>query len=162
MTAALLSVLSCTAPRLPEGLTTGDPLPAFRVEASDGMEYTPETLASGVSAVCFFNTSCPDCREELKVLQEVHEAHRDDLRMLLISRSEKEGPVASLWKEEGYTMPYSAQEDDKVFRLFARSTVPHLFLCLDGTVRFIHTDSPVADRETIESEISQLSGEGRP
>ena len=42
-------------------------------------------------------------------------------------------------------MPYSAQEDRKIFELFAKSVVPRIYIVdEDGIIRYIFTDNPLA------------------
>lgn len=151
----LVTPIGCERYEPAPEVSVGDPIPAFSVKGSDGNTYTEHSFNEGVSVICFFNTSCPDCREELPVLQEIHGRY-PLTDMLLISRSEGEQPIRQYWNETGLSLTYSAQSDAKVFSLFARNTIPHLFLSRDGIVRFIHTDSPVPDLNTLESEILSL------
>ena len=56
------------------GLRPGDKLPEFSASFSDGTTVNvPKDLAGKVSCIVLFNTSCPDCREELPVIQELHD-----------------------------------------------------------------------------------------
>lgn len=112
----------------------GDRLPHFTVVLNDGTKVTEKDYSQGRSLIAFFNTSCPDCVEDLDVLQEFHLLHSDEVRMLLVSREEAKESVDAYWFVYGYTMRYSAQEDRKIYSLFSHSGIPKIYIVDDGVV----------------------------
>ena len=123
-----------------EYVVVGDRVPLFSVEtvAEDGTVSTFSTEhLSGETVIVLFNTSCGDCQRELPRLNDYYLEHRNDegFQMVAISREEKEESVAAYWKEQGLKIPYSAQEDRRIFHLFASAVIPRVYFCLgDGTV----------------------------
>lgn len=51
-----------------------------------------------------------------------------DVRFICISRGETQPSVAAYWQEAGLTLPYSAQPDDAVYRLFANRIIPRVYV----------------------------------
>lgn len=138
-------------------LIPGDALPQFSVRMSDGeTTLNTQSLSGKVGVIVFFHTDCPDCRKELPVVQRVYDAYKDNPEVLLfgISRSQSASSVLDYWKEHSFTLPYSAQEDDAVFSLFASRTIPRIFITdKEGIIRASHTDDPLATYEELVGEI---------
>lgn len=132
------------------GLRPGDKLPEFSASCSDGTTVNvPKDLAGKVSCIVLFNTSCPDCREELPVIQELHDLC-PEVSILLVSREEEASTIEEFWREAGLSMPYSAQKDRKIYNLFATSLIPRTYIAdKSGTIRYVHTDNPVPSLDTL-------------
>lgn len=127
----------------------GDRLPLFSVVADDGSVIDNGSLAGGWSVIVFFNTECGDCRRELPVVEEFHRL-RPDVRVICISRSESEGQIAGYWAANSLTLPYSAQEDDTVYRLFATGGIPRIYVSDPSlTIKAMWSDSPAPTLEDL-------------
>jgi len=116
-----------------EYVKTGDKLPSFSVEVTDGeQQYTFSTShLTGETVIVFFNTACSDCVRELPELNNYYLQHRDDegFQMVAISREEGATSVADYWKKNGLQIPYSAQSDRRIYSLFATSIIPRVYYC---------------------------------
>ena len=55
------------------GLQPGDELPEFVITSGEGLAARKSDLIGKVSLLVFFNTGCPDCREELPVIQQIYD-----------------------------------------------------------------------------------------
>lgn len=131
-------------------LQPGERVPAFSVVMCDGQTVTSESLKGKLSLIVFFHTGCPDCREELPVLQKVYTEYGSKIRMICISREEGEAEIARYWEENQLTLPYSAQEDRAVYYLFAKSGVPRVYVTdKEGVIRRVFTDNPTASYEDL-------------
>lgn len=111
-------------------LEPGDRLPQFSVTLNDGETVATESLRGKSSVIVFFNTSCDDCQRELPVLQKRYEKYisdGNDIAFFCISREEGEESIARYWRENGLTMPYSAQKDRRIYNLFASSIIPRVY-----------------------------------
>ena len=123
-----------------EYVKVGDRVPAFSVETvlADGSTAMFSTAQlTGETVIVLFNTSCKDCQRELPKLNEYYLAHRHEkgFQMVAISREEGAESVAAYWKEQGLSIPYSAQTDRRIYNLFASSIIPRTYFCsADGTV----------------------------
>ena len=141
---AVLSLVSCIKEKQTGAdLSVGDRIPDFTVAVSDGTSLTGAQLRDGVSCIVFFTTICPDCRETLPHVQKLYDEYADKgVRFAIISREDGYESVSTYWREQGFTMPYSAQSDRTVYELFARSRVPRVYICRDGVIKYIFTDQP--------------------
>lgn len=146
----LSAFLSCdrTSPDREPGIMPGDVLPEFSVRTSARRTVDNAMLSEGQAVICLFHTLCGDCRRELPEIDMVH-LLRPDVTVLAISRNEDEASVSAYWKANGFTMEYSAQEDDSVFKKFAPHTVPRVYVVSDGRITAAYTEKPVSAEELI-------------
>ncbi len=136
----------------------GDLLPEFEVMMSDGSSVSDVSLRGNISIVMFFHTSCPACQQVLPVMQRIYDEYtREGIKTALISREENSDEISSYWSENGLNMPYSAQEDRKVYELFASSRIPRIYISDEnGIVRYIFTDDPVPSYDDLKSALESL------
>lgn len=154
----LLTLFSCITEPLPEGpsgskLPVGSMIPDFSVVTSDGSIVSKNSLVGKNAMITFFHTQCSDCQKELPILNEVYLAHQHDTtwQFICISRAEEEISVNRYWQQHKLSLPYSAQKDDQIYRLFAYNTVPLIYIIdKEGIIRAIYTDNPLASREELE------------
>ena len=142
----------------PQGiaLSKGDSLPDFSVTLSTGETVSNKTLRGKIPVIVFFNTGCPDCREELPVIQKLWENYQNNpqVAVLAISREEEASSIMSYWISNNFTIPWSAQETKEVYSLFAPSIIPRIYISdLSGKIVFSSTDVNMPNAETLISEI---------
>lgn len=157
---AVLALVSCIREDRPDGpeLVPGDHLPEFSVVLDDGSELGTSDLAGKVSVIVFFNTGCPDCREELPVIQKIYDDFGSLAAVICISREQGRSEIEEFWNENGFTMHYSAQEDRSVYGLFAHTGIPKVYVSgPDLTIRSVYGDNPVASYDDLSSDIADLS-----
>ncbi|WP_295728781.1 redoxin domain-containing protein [uncultured Muribaculum sp.] len=112
-------------------LGPGDAVPRFEVTLDDGTRFGYTDMQRTPCVITFFDTSCPDCRAALPVVQSVADrtvVQSRGVRFVCIARSEGEASIAPYWREASLTMPYSPQPDDRVYRLFANRIIPRIYL----------------------------------
>ena len=157
---SILFVLTSCIKEKPTGkdLVVGEIIPDFTVTINDGSIVTGAFLRETPSCVVFFHTSCPDCRQALPVMQEIYEKYLGKgVRFAFISREDEEASVSAYWKEQGFTMPYSAQTTREVYNLFAQTRVPRIYICeKGGVIRNIYTDDPVPGFDEIDVRLSSV------
>lgn len=156
MVMAAVGMTSCIIEKEDYGgieLTVGDELPPFEIEMYDGKILTRDSLRGKNSMLVFFNTDCPDCRKELPVLQIFWERYHEDVTLACISREEKTEKIAKYWKENGLTLPYSAQQDRAIYNLFARTSIPRIYIAdRNLIITRVYTDNPLATLEQLETD----------
>ena len=138
-------------------LKVGESIPDFSVVMNDGSTLESSSLKSGVALIMFFNTGCPDCQKTLPAVQKVYEDFGESVSFAVISRAQEDSAVAPYWKENGYTLPYSPQADRKVYNMFATSRVPRVYICKDGIIKHIYTDSPIPQYSDLTKDINCCS-----
>ena len=160
---AVLVCFSCIKEK-PTGtdLVIGDVIPDFEVTMNDGSVVTGQSLRQTPSCVVFFHTSCPDCQQALPVLQDLYDKYaQKGVNFALISREDEDENVSAYWKENGFTMPYSAQSTREIYNLFAQTRVPRIYICdKGGIIRAIYTDDPVPGFEELDHQINSVCGNG--
>lgn len=120
----------------------GDPLPGFQLKMEDGSLFDSRDLQVP-SLIVFFHTGCPDCQQTLPEVQRAYENYGDALRFVAISREQKAEAVRAWWDEQGITLPFSAQNDRKIYGKFASSGIPRVYISdSEAVVRFVFDDRP--------------------
>ncbi|MCM1070405.1 MAG: TlpA family protein disulfide reductase [[Clostridium] fimetarium] len=117
-------------------LGVGDSCPRFELVLSDGTRVSSGDFAGRRVMLVFFNTGCEDCRRELPEIQCVADRLEADgsasvggvPEVICVSRGEGAESVAAYWESNGLTLPYSASGDDRVYRLFASSLIPRVYI----------------------------------
>ena len=120
-------------------IKVGDHLPSFSVDVitEDGTSVFSTERLTGQTVIVFFHTTCSDCQRELPKLNVYYLAHRDELgfQMVAIARDEGQETIESFWQAHQLSMPYSPQNDRRIFSLFATQTIPRAYICsAEGTV----------------------------
>ena len=154
-----LSLISCVKDKQSGAdLVVGDRIPEFSVTMNDGSELTGKQLSRGKSCIVFFTTACPDCKATLPHLQRIYNEYgSQEVQFALISREDGAEAVSKYWQENGFTMPYSAQNDRRVYELFAKTRVPRVYVCKNGEIKAIFTDQPEnPDYDTIKAALEGL------
>lgn len=134
-------------PEVVERVRVGDSLPRFELLMNNGLRLSWQDFQDKTVVLVFFSTQCGDCRKELPVVESLWQANqgRPDLMVLAISRGEGEEMVGPFWREMNLSLPYSAQNDRRIYELFASSVVPRIYIANpEGTViaAFDHSNMP--------------------
>ena len=139
-------------------LKVGDTIPDFEVVMNDGSLVTDDSLKETVSVVMFFHTSCPDCQQVLPEMQKIYdEYHPENVSFAIISREDPESNILSFWGQKGLEMPYSAQNDRRIYELFASIGIPRIYICEEGgKIRYIFTDDPNPSYEDLKSAVENV------
>ena len=114
-----------------EHVQVGDKVPSFSVTVTDGGETRTFSTSqlTGETVIVFFNTWCSDCQRELPLLNDYYLQHKDDsgFQMVAISRAEGADAVSQFWSDHSLQIPYSAQDDRRIYDLFASSVIPRIY-----------------------------------
>jgi thiol-disulfide isomerase/thioredoxin len=110
--------------------------------------------------VVFFSTICPDCQQVLPIIQEIYGEYTPEGAVFaLISREQDERDISTYWADNALYMPYSAQQDRRVYEKFAKAGIPRIYINnKDGTIRYIYTDDPVPSYSELELALDELLG----
>ena len=116
----------------------GESAPDFTVQMFDGSEIRLSDLRGDVVLLTFFSSWCPECREELGVLQErvLDRFGGDDFHLLCISSGEGRETIAAFRAEYGLTYPMGLDPSASIYGLYATEQVPRNFL-LDRSGRIV-------------------------
>lgn len=139
-------------------LKVGDSLPDFEVVMSDGTTVSDKSLKGSVSVVVFFSTICSDCQQVLPIIQEIYNEYASEGAVFaLISREQDKRDISTYWADNALCMPYSAQQDRRIYEKFAKAGIPRIYINdKDGTIRYIYTDDPVPSYSDLCSSLDAL------
>lgn len=153
-----LIISSCIKEEQVVELVVGDRLPDFEVVMNDGSVVDDDILSEGVSVVMFFHTSCPDCQQALPRMQQIYDEYiSKGVYFAFISREESAVDIESYFNEKGLKLPYSAQNDRKVYEQFAQTRIPRIYICeKGGIIRYIFTDDPVPTYDLLKSSLDSV------
>jgi peroxiredoxin len=121
-------------------LNIGDMAPSFKCKTLDGKTFDLSKLKGKVIMVNFFGTWCPPCNQELPVLQsEIWDKYRNNpsFVLLILGREHSEKDVADFVKLRNFTMPFAADPDRGIYKLFATQYIPRNII-IDGDGRIIY------------------------
>lgn len=158
VTVLLLSLVipSCTRQGRGEHVALGESVPFFSVTSTDGRDYSSETILGHRALIVFFDTWCPDCKEELPQVQHAFDILSGadvSFSMLAISRKSDERSVKDFWLANGLTIPVAVPGNTSVFELFDRGSgtgVPQGYLVdEEGVVRGFFSDKNLLSAERI-------------
>ena len=126
----LMSLSSCITdpPEEERVISVGEPVPEFTVTLGNGEEWSSRDSGGRTSVIIFFNTGCDDCRRELPGLDEEYREKGDRMRFVCIAREEDASDIAAWWRDNGLTMPWSAQSDRRIYGMFANTGIPRIFI----------------------------------
>lgn len=149
-------------PRVSSALTSGLTADCTQLEIGNhedkknGITYENLLYQGKVVVLIFFHTECPDCQKELPVIQQLYEeyATNEEVVIYAISREESEEEVADYWERNSLTIPYSAQDDRRVYELFSTSGIPRVYVCRrDGTIVSMYSDNPIATYSQLSEDV---------
>lgn len=138
----------------------GDDIPTFTLYGSDGKEISSSSLSGRVYILSFFDTSCPDCQQELQVLQRIYDEFNTVVPVLNVPRSQTKDEVQAYWDKTKLSMPYHMPNDPALYYEFADKTIPRTYIVDDkGKVCASFNDSPIADFETLKTIVKEKLSE---
>lgn len=141
-------------------MKVGDTIPSFTVDDVKGRELSSSSLSGKVYILNFFDTGCPDCRQEFGVLQKIYNKYQAIVPVLNVPRSQSREEVESYWNEAGLSMPYYIAHDKTLYSKFATSGIPRTYVVDDnGKIIAAYSDSPVADYASLDNVLQQLVGD---
>lgn len=124
----LLSLPAMAQDRGDEIVRSGMALPDFSVVTKNGQEVSNASLLGRPSVIVFFNTACFDCRRKLPLLQKAYAEYADRVAFLCIARKDSADAVSRFWEENNLSLPVAPQNDKAVYTLFARRTIPRIYI----------------------------------
>lgn len=141
-------------------LTAGDKLPQFSVTLNNGAIVSTSSLSGKPGVIVFFNTDCGDCRRELPVIQQLWDLYMDnsEVNITLIAREESEQHILNYWNENGFTMPFSPQENRDVYSLFAPNIIPRVYVYnAEGIITAAYGDKDMPTLQDLVTDITNAS-----
>jgi cytochrome c biogenesis protein CcmG/thiol:disulfide interchange protein DsbE len=123
-------------------VAVGEPAPPLALSDLAGQIVTLNAYQGRPLIVNFWATWCEPCREEMPLLQQVHNAHqRAGLIVLGISQDSEERltAVRTYWTQSGWSFPSLLDPDGAVARRYQVFLLPStIFINAQGVVAAMH------------------------
>lgn len=149
-----------TTNTLPPAPKKGHPAPDFTLATLEGDEVSLNDFRGKPVIVNFWASWCGPCRLEMPDLQETFTEREDELTVLGVNLTERDGDldeVAGFIDEFDLTFPIVLDEDGAVADLYqVRGQPASVFIDADGTVATVFYG--VINEQFIEDQIRELVG----
>jgi peroxiredoxin len=140
-------------------LKNGDLVPSFKCKTIDGKSFDIDKQRGKVVMINFFATWCPPCNLELPVLQSgIWDKYNNNSSFVLIilGREHSEKEVADFVKSKNFTMPFAADQDRSIYKLFATQYIPrNVIIGRDGRIIYQNRGYTKEEFEEIEKLIAE-------
>jgi peroxiredoxin len=136
----------------------GKPAPDFTLRSSAGKNIRLQELRGEVVMVNFWATWCGPCREEMPVLDRLHEKYRAaGFRILGVNVDDKSDKGLQMAQRLKVGYPQLFDTDKRASRLYDVDAMPMTFLIdRDGKLRFAHKGYAPGYEARYEAQIRQL------
>ncbi len=147
-----LSATICSAKSL------SGPAPDFTLKTLSGDNFRLEEHRGEVLFINFWATWCGPCRQELPILNELHERYSGaGFKILGVNVDEESDGVAEMAKKMGLTMPVLLDNTSKVSALYGVDAMPSSILVdRDGNMRYLHRGYKPGYEDDYRTQIKEL------
>lgn len=156
---SLALFVSLTAFSQDDIVLVGQKAPDFSLKTEKG-EIKLSELKGKVILINFFATWCGPCRAELPVLQaKIWEKYKDNsnFSFLIIGRQHTQQEVDAFKATNKYLMPFYADPDRSVYKLYANQYIPRNYLIdKNGVVVYKSQGYTAEEFDVLISTISKL------
>jgi len=108
-------------------IESGQPVPQFSFETTDGKEYSMAELEGNIVLLNFFATWCPSCMAEMPALQEqVWDKYKDHDNFLMVSlgREHSMKEMKEFQDKKEYTFSFAPDTGRVIYSKFAEKYIP--------------------------------------
>ena len=119
----------------------GDYLPVMKLTTTEGKTLSYGQLADGNTLLVFFDLGCPDCIDELPVIEAFSMAHSAQVRTIAVGRGHTDGEITDYWQSNALSVTACADPEGTIYGLFASSGVPHVVAASDGEIMAVLPDA---------------------
>lgn len=155
----LAGALLCL-PLIAQAVSTQEPAPDFTLKSLAGPNLRLEEYKGQVVLINFWATWCGPCRQELPLLDRIHQRYQDAGFAVLGINVEGEDKVAeaeAMIGSAGVTFPVLVDEGQRISELYGLEAMPtSVVVDRDGVVRYIHRGYKPGDEAKYLEVVKQL------
>lgn len=146
---------------IPQGETLeGQMAPDFSLRALDGKEYSLSALKGKLVLIDFWATWCPPCKEELPIIEKLHQNYQAKGLVVLGISDEDRATVEPFIKENKITFPILMDSGGKVSQMYKVTAIPRVILIdKEGKVVKDITGYQKENEKILREAIEKLIGE---
>ena len=144
-----LFVLACLMPWPAKAAVDESTAPDFTLESLDGEHVRLEELRGQVVLINFWASWCGPCRQEMPVLDRLHQRYQSTgFTVLGINVEGEVAPAKSIVDKTAVTFPVLIDAGQSVSKLYDLKAMPSTVVVdRDGKVRFVHRGYKPGDEE---------------
>lgn len=153
-----LTMLLATAASQASMPAIGSLAPNFTLKSSTGSNLKLSEHRGEVIMINFWATWCGPCRQEMPLLNRIHEQYRKaGFTLLGVNIDDRPDVALNMAKKLGVTFPVLFDTGKRVSRLYDVNAMPSTVLIdRDGKVRYIHLGYRAGYETKYESQIREL------
>lgn len=116
------------------------PAPDFALKSNSGSNLRLSELRGEVVMINFWASWCGPCRQEMPLLDEIHQRYKSlGFTVLGVNVEEDSNPAKAMLKQTPVSFPILFDTDSTVSKLYAVSAMPSTVLIdRDGNMRYLH------------------------
>jgi len=121
-------------------VTKKDPAPDFTLRSLEGGNLRLEEYRGQVVLINFWASWCGPCRQEMPILDQLHQRYEDTgFAVLGVNVEGEDRPARKIVDESRVTFPVLIDEGQKVSELYGLEAMPSTYVVdRDGNVRYVH------------------------
>ena len=136
----------------------GQVLPNFTFETADTQQKTPADFKGKKIVYVAWASWCPDCQQELPILNELRKDYQDSVEFVLVNllvKGETPEKAQAFLKEKALEFNYYSDKEKSFQKALEIHSIPTMiFVGQDGTIK--HVIDEVKDKATIEEVLKGL------
>lgn len=133
--------------------------PGFTLEVLDGGELGLEQFAGKPVIINFWTTWCPECKDEMPVLEAFHRRYGDRIALLGVNMRETPGLVRPFVKRYGASFPILLDRFERVSKAYRVTGVPETWLIDANGIAVARHIGPLTEAY-LEQAVDRLLGDG--
>ena len=136
----------------------GSPAPDFTLRSNAGKNLKLSEYRGQVVMINFWATWCAPCRQEMPLLNRIHEKYsKTGFRLLGVNVDDKAGNAQAMAGKLGVTFPVLFDAEKRVSRLYDVDGMPSTVLIdRNGKVRYIHRGYRAGYETQYEAQVREL------
>jgi peroxiredoxin len=145
----MLAILVCLTPWPVNAAVDTAVAPDFTLTNLDGTNLRLTELRGQVVLINFWASWCGPCRQEMPVLDRLHQRYKDTgFTVLGINVEGEAAPARAITDKTGVTFPVLIDADQKISKLYDLKAMPSTVIVdRDGKIRFVHRGYKPGDEE---------------
>ena len=155
----LISALLCV-PLTVQAVSHQDVAPDFTLKSLQGSNLRLDEYKGQVVLINFWATWCGPCRQELPLLDRIHQRYQDAGFAVLginVEGASKADEAQAMVNKAGVTFPVLVDEGQQVSELYALEAMPtSVVVDRDGVVRYVHLGYKPGDEAKYLEVVKQL------
>ena len=158
---ATVTTIACLASGTVQAVSVEDEAPDFTLETLSGPNLRLQEYRGQVVLINFWASWCGPCRQEMPILDRLHQRYEDaGFAVLGVNVEGKRGPAEKIAKKSKVTFPVLIDKGQAVSKQYELEAMPSTVVVdRNGKVRYIHRGYKPGDEAKYVEVVKQLIAE---